>query len=135
MSSSPSSSLRKRGGRKEAYSPLPSDDASSPLSSSKLSMAPKSQSGWDYRLALVVLTILAFITRFYKISYPNEVVFDEVHFGKVSEAVLIIYGLNNLTWYSILSVRFVLLTKNLFLRCPPSIWQIAFRFHGMADWL
>lgn len=87
MSSSPSSSLRKRGGRKEAYSPLPSDDASSPLSSSKPSVASTNQSGWDYRLALVVLTILAFITRFYKISYPNEVVFDEVHFGKVSEAV------------------------------------------------
>jgi dolichyl-phosphate-mannose-protein mannosyltransferase len=51
-------------------------------------MAPKSQSGWDYRLALVVLTILAFITRFYKISYPNEVVFDEVHFGKFASYYL-----------------------------------------------
>ncbi|KAH2944857.1 hypothetical protein KXW45_005012 [Aspergillus fumigatus] len=88
MSSSPSSSLRKRGGRKEAYSPLPSDDASSPLSSSKPSVASTNQSGWDYRLALVVLTILAFITRFYKISYPNEVVFDEVHFGKFASYYL-----------------------------------------------
>lgn len=64
---------------------MPSEKASSPLPSSKPNVASKSESGWDYRLALVVLTVLAFITRFYKISYPNEVVFDEVHFGKVSE--------------------------------------------------
>ncbi|EMD38940.1 glycosyltransferase family 39 protein [Gelatoporia subvermispora B] len=29
-----------------------------------------------------VLTALAFATRFYKINHPDEVVFDEVHFGK-----------------------------------------------------
>lgn len=29
-----------------------------------------------------VLTALAFILRFYKLSHPDEVVFDEVHFGK-----------------------------------------------------
>lgn len=40
-------------------------------------------SEWDYKLAITVLTILAFITRFWGISHPNEVVFDEVHFGKV----------------------------------------------------
>jgi dolichyl-phosphate-mannose-protein mannosyltransferase len=38
---------------------------------------------WDYRAALTVITLLAFITRFWGISHPNEVVFDEVHFGKV----------------------------------------------------
>jgi len=38
---------------------------------------------WDYRIALVVITLGAFITRFWGISHPNEVVFDEVHFGKV----------------------------------------------------
>lgn len=38
---------------------------------------------WDYRIALIVITVLAFITRFWGISHPNEVVFDEVHFGKV----------------------------------------------------
>lgn len=38
---------------------------------------------WDYRIAITVITILAFITRFWGISHPNEVVFDEVHFGKV----------------------------------------------------
>ena len=38
---------------------------------------------WDYRIAVSVITLLAFITRFWGISHPNEVVFDEVHFGKV----------------------------------------------------
>jgi len=38
---------------------------------------------WDYRIAITLITILAFVTRFWGISHPNEVVFDEVHFGKV----------------------------------------------------
>lgn len=33
-----------------------------------------------------VITALAFITRFWGISHPNQVVFDEVHFGKVCPA-------------------------------------------------
>lgn len=40
-------------------------------------------SEWDYKAALVVITALAFLTRFWGIGHPNEVVFDEVHFGKV----------------------------------------------------
>ena len=40
-------------------------------------------SNWDYKLALAVITLLAFATRFYGITHPNQVVFDEVHFGKV----------------------------------------------------
>jgi dolichyl-phosphate-mannose-protein mannosyltransferase len=43
---------------------------------------------WDYRAAITVITVLAFITRFWGISHPNEVVFDEVHFGKVREKLL-----------------------------------------------
>ena len=38
---------------------------------------------WDYKLALAIITALAFGTRFFGISHPDEVVFDEVHFGKV----------------------------------------------------
>jgi dolichyl-phosphate-mannose-protein mannosyltransferase len=41
------------------------------------------RSEWDYKLALAIITVLAFVTRFWGISHPNEVVFDEVHFGKV----------------------------------------------------
>ena len=40
-------------------------------------------SEWDYKIALGVITALAFVTRFWGIGHPNEVVFDEVHFGKV----------------------------------------------------
>jgi dolichyl-phosphate-mannose-protein mannosyltransferase len=43
----------------------------------------KRNSEWDYWLAITILTVLAFATRFWRIDYPNEVVFDEVHFGKV----------------------------------------------------
>ncbi len=39
---------------------------------------------WDYKLAVTVITISAFVTRFWGISHPDQVVFDEVHFGKVS---------------------------------------------------
>lgn len=45
--------------------------------------AAKADKERDYQLGLVVTTILAFVTRFWGITHPNEVVFDEVHFGKV----------------------------------------------------
>lgn len=37
----------------------------------------------DYKAAMAVLTVLAFVTRFWGIKHPDQVVFDEVHFGKV----------------------------------------------------
>jgi dolichyl-phosphate-mannose-protein mannosyltransferase len=77
--SSPSPSLRKRAGKKD---PSAAGDAG------QRKTAPKQRSEWDYRLALTIITVLAFITRFYKISHPAEVVFDEVHFGKVSSSCL-----------------------------------------------
>lgn len=49
----------------------------------KANTSKKSGSEWDYKLAITIITILAFVTRFWGISHPNEVVFDEVHFGKV----------------------------------------------------
>lgn len=39
---------------------------------------------WDYWFALLIITVLAFITRFWGISHPDEVVFDEVWVGKVN---------------------------------------------------
>lgn len=38
---------------------------------------------WDYKLAITIITVLAFVTRFWGINHPDQVVFDEVHFGKV----------------------------------------------------
>lgn len=46
------------------------------------------KSDWDYKLALTVITALAFVTRFWGIGHPDQVVFDEVHFGKVSPGLL-----------------------------------------------
>ena len=45
---------------------------------------------WDYKLGVTIITILAFVTRFWGISHPDQVVFDEVHFGKVCERMLYI---------------------------------------------
>lgn len=87
MSSSPPPSLRRRGGKKDPNAAFSSDSSSS-LSSKQGKPASEPPSEWDYRLAMVVLTVLAFLTRFYNIWHPNEVVFDEVHFGKVRPCVL-----------------------------------------------
>ncbi|KAI0842116.1 glycosyltransferase family 39 protein [Hypoxylon sp. FL0890] len=50
--------------------------------------ANASSSELDYKIAFTVITILAFISRFWGISHPNEVVFDEVHFGKFASYYL-----------------------------------------------
>lgn len=42
-----------------------------------------------YKVALAIITILAFATRFYGLGHPDQVVFDEVHFGKVRSIVLL----------------------------------------------
>ncbi|KAH7163155.1 family 39 glycosyltransferase [Dactylonectria estremocensis] len=42
----------------------------------------------DYKIAFFIITVLAFVTRFWGISHPNEVVFDEVHFGKFASYYL-----------------------------------------------
>ncbi|KAG5935876.1 hypothetical protein E4U53_000341 [Claviceps sorghi] len=42
----------------------------------------------DHWFAFSLTTLLAFITRFWGISHPNEVVFDEVHFGKFASFYL-----------------------------------------------
>jgi dolichyl-phosphate-mannose-protein mannosyltransferase len=49
----------------------------------KREFKPNQGNEWDYKIAIAIITVLAFITRFYGISHPSQVVFDEVHFGKV----------------------------------------------------
>ncbi|KAF2161779.1 glycosyltransferase family 39 protein [Zasmidium cellare ATCC 36951] len=46
------------------------------------------QKDWDHKIAFTLLTILGFLTRFWGISHPNQVVFDEVHFGKFASYYL-----------------------------------------------
>lgn len=83
-----SGTLRQRGGQsaKKAISVPPA------TRDELLDSLPKHTSGitaeWDYKLALAVITAMAFVTRFWGIGHPNEVVFDEVHFGKVRKPKL-----------------------------------------------
>lgn len=42
----------------------------------------------QYKIANALLTVVAFMTRFYLLNHPNEVVFDEVHFGKFASYYL-----------------------------------------------
>ena len=53
----------------------------------KVNARARKPSEVEYHVGFVVMTALAFLTRFWGISHPNEVVFDEVHFGKVSRAI------------------------------------------------
>lgn len=83
--------VRQRAGQKDKKAtPAPSQssngDLDAILKDTKLPEAVTSE--WDYKAALVVITVLAFITRFWGIGHPNEVVFDEVHFGKVRDPTM-----------------------------------------------
>ena len=78
--------IRQRGGHKDKKAVSPpvqsqDEDLNGILKDTNLPKAVTSE--WEYKAAIVVITILAFITRFWGIGHPNEVVFDEVHFGKV----------------------------------------------------
>lgn len=79
-------SVRHRGGQKEKKPPssppqTSNGDMDTAISESGLPEVVTSE--WDYKAALAIITTLAFVTRFWGIGHPNEVVFDEVHFGKV----------------------------------------------------
>lgn len=86
-SPTPQGSLRQRN---VASKQAPADSAFVPeveldkLSKAALSSRQNIQRGeLEHKLALTLVTILGFVTRFWGISHPDEVVFDEVHFGKV----------------------------------------------------
>lgn len=64
------------------------DGASSDVELDKLvkaatAKAKSAGSELDYKIVFAVITVLAFVTRFWGIGHPDQVVFDEVHFGKV----------------------------------------------------
>ncbi|KAK7542885.1 protein O-mannosyl-transferase 1 [Phyllosticta citribraziliensis] len=86
--------VRYRGKDKPKRSATPSLENSSADSSDadKVKAKPSPSNGlgreWDYKLAITVITALAFITRFWNISHPDQVVFDEVHFGKFASYYL-----------------------------------------------
>lgn len=85
--SSPQGTLRQRNvpgsARKKTPDPAGVDsELDSLVKAGK--QATGSGSELDYKIAFTVITVLAFVSRFWGISHPNEVVFDEVHFGKVN---------------------------------------------------
>lgn len=86
---SPQGSLRQRnvpGSSKKSDAPA---DAALDRPEKSKKKATGAGSEWDYKIALTIITFLAFVSRFWGIGHPNEVVFDEVHFGKVSEKLLL----------------------------------------------
>ncbi|KAI0176316.1 glycosyltransferase family 39 protein [Hypoxylon sp. FL1284] len=88
--SSPQGTLRQRnvpGARKKTPDPTAVDsELDSLVKASK--QATGAGAEVDYKIAFAVITILAFVSRFWGISHPNEVVFDEVHFGKFASYYL-----------------------------------------------
>lgn len=90
--SSPQPNVRKRNTKDKQRPTTPNPDALSEKLSEKAVQViervkpykPQQHgSEWDYKLAITIITVLAFITRFWGIRHPDQVVFDEVHFGKV----------------------------------------------------
>ena len=87
---------------------------------------------WDYRIAISVITFLAFISRFWGISHPNEVVFDEVHFGKVLSSAPVSEELKLILHPP---VCLILSRANLLLRCTSSLRKATLRADGLVRWL
>ena len=87
MSTTPQGSLRQRNvpgsSKKKNGSPAGTDSEVDSLDKLVRKQISSPASELDYKIAFTVITVLAFISRFWGISHPNEVVFDEVHFGKV----------------------------------------------------
>ena len=84
--SSPTNTLRHRGEKSSKKTPttpttVKDDVLDTIVKQSKA--ASNATSEWDFKLALAVITGLSFLTRFWGINHPDQVVFDEVHFGKV----------------------------------------------------
>ena len=79
-------SVRQRGGQPAKKPAIASPETRENEPNSIVDTKKENGNGsseWDYKLALAIITVLAFVTRFWGIGHPNEVVFDEVHFGKV----------------------------------------------------
>ncbi|KAI9740555.1 MAG: hypothetical protein M1834_005136 [Cirrosporium novae-zelandiae] len=89
MTSSPSM-LRYRGGQSSKKAAGPQDV----FDQDPIKIGPRTKKGkWriqdlDYKIALTIITVLAFLTRFWGITHPDQVVFDEVHFGKFASYYL-----------------------------------------------
>lgn len=88
MSSQPPSTLKHRGrDKKRPATPTadsPAEKVNGAFQRAQSEAHAKIGAEWDYKIAFAVITLLGFWTRFWGITHPDQVVFDEVHFGKVS---------------------------------------------------
>lgn len=143
--SSPSG-IRHRGpkDKKRPVTPNPetvSEKVSNVVDKAKRDFRPNQGGEWDYKVAITIITILAFITRFWGINYPSQVVFDEVHFGKVrsntrtSRKQHFRCNCKLSARLTSCAVRFVLPSRNLFLRCSPSLRKASLRIRRLASWI
>jgi dolichyl-phosphate-mannose-protein mannosyltransferase len=84
-SETPTGSLRQRNvaSKKATDSPDAAIEHEVDKLAKAVSQKASKDSELDHKIACTIMTVLAFVTRFWGISHPNEVVFDEVHFGKV----------------------------------------------------
>ncbi|EME48700.1 glycosyltransferase family 39 protein [Dothistroma septosporum NZE10] len=91
---SPQGSLRNRGAKGHKRPTTPNGDVSLNGKLEETWEAVKTtgketvQNEWDHKITFTILTFLAFLTRFWGISHPDQVVFDEVHFGKFASYYL-----------------------------------------------
>lgn len=88
--SSPAPAVRQRKGEKKGRPGTPQPDglangSADGLEGLKGHAEKVVKSDWDYKVMLAMITVLAFVTRFWGIGHPDQVVFDEVHFGKVRD--------------------------------------------------
>ena len=83
--SSPHSTLRQRGTKEKPKANGQAAKGETSVDAVLDSTKQAVTKDWDYKLALTIITALSFATRFFGINHPDEVVFDEVHFGKVRE--------------------------------------------------
>lgn len=81
--STPNSTLRQRAGKEKHKVNGKPEKVEELLNNVVASTKSAATKEWDYKVAFGIITFLSFLTRFSGISHPDEVVFDEVHFGKV----------------------------------------------------
>ena len=133
-----SASKKKDGGASHNASDI--DVELDKLAKTKLK-AGKSDNELEYKIAGVVITALAFLTRFWGIQHPNEVVFDEVHFGKVRSWLdprpeLCVAGSKvRKLIVDFLIVRFPLPAKDILLRCASALRKASLCPDRLAGWI
>ena len=83
--------MRQRAAREKSKINGKADALESEFDNVVAKVKQEASKDWDYKVALGVIGLLSFATRFTGISHPNEVVFDEVHFGKVRKLYKMMY--------------------------------------------